>query len=93
MPSTRLSHSEQTNLALDDLAYLGSLVDEVSIVPSGPEHVNFHFPDDQGWPARVFAYDALDEAQAKQLVTSAARGHKVVVANRITEPARKYLAS
>lgn len=93
MPSTRLSHDEQTALALDELAYLGSLVDEVSIVPSGPEQVNFHFQDDPGWPAKVFAYDALDEAQARQLVASAAKGRKVVVANRITEPARKYLAS
>jgi hypothetical protein len=93
MPSTRHGHDEQMALALDELAWLGSQRDDLSIVVSGPDTVNFHFGDDGGWPAKVLAYDAVGEAQAKHLVATAARGHNVVVANRISEPARRYLKS
>jgi hypothetical protein len=93
MPSPRLSNDEQMDLALDDLVRLGSVLDELSIVVTGPEQVSFRPRDGIGRPATVIAYNALGEAQAKQLVATEARGHKVVVANRITEPAREYLAS
>ncbi|MEX0665400.1 MAG: hypothetical protein WD598_11630 [Acidimicrobiia bacterium] len=94
MPATRVSPNEQMALALEELQYLGSLIDDVSIVPSPPEHAHFYFPDGvPDWPARVFAYDNLDEGQARRLIADAARGHYVVVANRITEPARRLLSS
>jgi len=93
MPSTRNGHDEQLALALDELARLGSQLDDVSIVVAGSDTANFQFADDGGWPAKVLAYDAVGEAQAKHLVATAARGHKVVVANRISEPARQYLAA
>lgn len=93
MPATRLSRDEQMALALDELEHLGSLVDGVSIERCGPDQVRFQFDDGAGWAARVFTYDSLDEAHARQLVERAPRGRKVVVANRITESARHYLSS
>lgn len=93
MPSTRVGHDEQVAHALDDLVRLGSQLDGVSIVPTGREQVSVHLDDGTSWPATVIAYDSVGEAQAKHLVASAARGHKIVVANRIAKPARKYLSS
>jgi hypothetical protein len=80
-------------LAIDELTRLGSVLGDVTVVPTGPEHVRFHFADGTGWPARVYAYDAVGEAQARQLVETGPRGRKVVVASRIAGPARQYLAS
>jgi len=92
MPSARRSQEEQLQLGIDDLGRLGALLDELNIVAIGPERVSVHHADGTGWQARVTTYDAVGEATAKQLVASH-RGHQVLVANRISEPARKYLAS
>ncbi|MFI5041174.1 MAG: hypothetical protein ACHQNA_04890 [Acidimicrobiales bacterium] len=93
MPSPRLGHDEQVELALDDLVRLGSVLDELSVVITGPQQVSLHHRGGIAWPAKVVAYEAVGEAQARQLVASQARGHKVVVANRISETARQYLSS
>ena len=94
MASPRLSNDDQLELAMDDLVRLGSVLDEVSILVTGPDQVSIVTRDrNDGFPAKVIAYEAFGEAQARQLVATEARGHKVVVANRISEPARKYLAA
>jgi hypothetical protein len=93
MPSPRLSHDDQQALALDDLVRLGSQVDDLQIVITGPDQVSIHTDDNRARPARVIAYDAVGEGQAKQLVATQAPGHKIVVANRISQPARTYLAT
>ena len=92
MPPTRLSHDEQVALAQEELTRLGSLLEDLSVVVTGPDHVSFHPRQGAGWPAKVIAYDAVGEAVAKQLVATEPQGRKVVVANRISGPARKYLA-
>ncbi|MGH8985376.1 MAG: hypothetical protein ACRDY6_16070 [Acidimicrobiia bacterium] len=92
MPSTRVGHDEQMALALDELARLAAGLDDLSIIVTGPDQVSVHH-DEAEWPARVITYDAVSEAQARHLVATAARGHKILVANRISEPARRYLAS
>lgn len=93
MPSRRLSLDEQMNLALDDLVALGCHLDEVAIEVSGPGQVSLHPRDGTGGPATVVAYDTVGEAQARQLVATGVGRPKIVVANRIIEAARQYLAS
>jgi hypothetical protein len=92
VPATRLRHDEQMALALDELVRLAAGLDDLDIVVTGPDLVTIRHGEAER-PARVLAYDAVGEAQAKQLVATAPRGLKVVVANRITEPARRYLES
>jgi hypothetical protein len=93
MPLARRSQEEQLALGVDDVVRLGVLLDELSIVATGPDQVSVHHEDGIGWPARVVTYEAVDEATAKQLVATRRRGQQVLVANRISEPARKYLTS
>lgn len=93
MPTSRIGTDEKMELALDDLVRLASQLDDLSIVPASADSVNLHAPDGSGYPARVLAYEAVGEAQARQLATTASRGRKIVVANRISEPARKLLTS
>lgn len=92
MPSIRTGPAESLMLALEDLAELGALLDDISIVVTGPDQVSIQPGDGGGWPAKVIVYEAVGEAQARNLVATAARGHKFVVANRISETARRYLS-
>lgn len=93
MPTTRLGAEEQREVALDDLVHLGSQLDELSIVADGTDRVNLHPRNGDGYSARVLAYDSVSEAGARHLVATGARGPTIVVANRITEPARHVLVS
>src|SRR5579862_8263417 len=93
VPSPRVGSHEQLELALDDLVRLGSMVDDLSIVITGPEQVSIHHRDGTGEAAKVIAYEAVGDAEARRLVGNQARGHTVVVANRISETARGYLGS
>jgi hypothetical protein len=94
MPATRLSARQQQDLAVHDLVQLGSELDEVDIAVAGPHQVSIQFAGHgQGRPIEVIAYEAVSEAQARQLVATTGPGRKVVVANRISEPARKYLVA
>ncbi len=93
MPSPRLGSDEQLELALDDLVRLASMLDELSIVITGPDQVSIHHRDGAGQQAKVIAYEAVGDAEARKIVASRARGHKVLVANRISETARQYLTS
>ena len=92
MAVPRLSKDEQLRLAVDELVWLGSVVDGLGVEVAGRDQVRLRF-DGTGWPAKVIAYEAVGEALAAQLVATAARGHTVVVANRISEPARQLLGS
>jgi hypothetical protein len=69
-------------LALDDLVRLGSVLDELTIVVTGPEQMSVHHRDGTAWPAQVIADESIGEADARQLVATQTRGHKVVVARR-----------
>ena len=92
MAVPRLSKDEQLRLAVDELVWLGSVVDGLGVEVAGPDQVRLCY-DGTGWPAKVIAYEAVGDALAAQLVATAARGHTVVVANRISEPARRLLGS
>lgn len=94
MARSRVSGAEQLELAIDDLGRLGVRLPQIDIVPRGPDGVDFR-PNDgsDGWPAKVLAFDAVGEAQVRQLLASEARSRKVVVANRISAPARRLLAT
>lgn len=93
MPTLRISHDDQLELAIDDLVDLSSRVDLLHVVKTGPDQVSFHGSDGSSRPVRVLALDSVGESEARHLVETEARGHKVVVANKISEPARELIAS
>ncbi|MHB1446570.1 MAG: hypothetical protein ACYCZV_13070 [Acidimicrobiales bacterium] len=55
--------------------------------------MSLHPRDGTGGQATVLSYDTVGEAQARQFVATGVGRPKIVVANRIMEAARQYLAS
>lgn len=92
MPAARLSAREQLDLAIDDLVRVGARLPQVDIVPGDADRVEVR-GDGGVRAATVVAYEAVGEAQAGRLIAGAAGGDHIVVANRISEPARRLLAA
>ncbi|MBI2709246.1 MAG: hypothetical protein HYX34_06075 [Actinobacteria bacterium] len=92
MPGLRLSSDQQVELAVDELARLGSRTPQLDVVPRPSGRVELRSLEGAGASARVIAYDAVGEARVRQLMATEARGPKVVVANRISEAARALLS-
>lgn len=92
MPGLRLTTAQQVELAVDDLARLGSRTPQLDVVPRSSGRVDLRSLEGPGAAAKVIAYDAVGEALVRQLLATEARGAKVVVANRISEAARALLS-
>ena len=92
MPATRVGAEVQLGLAVDELVALGAQVDGLDVVRVGASRVRVQLAAGESWPATVVAFDAIGEAQARQVVSKGGRGRKVAVANQISAPARDYLS-
>jgi hypothetical protein len=92
VPRLRVSADQQVELAVDDLVRLGSRVPHFDVVAGRSGRVDFRSAEGSGASAKVIAYEAVGEPLARQLLATEARGAKVVVANRISEPARRLLS-
>jgi len=92
MPGLRITTDQQVELAVDDLARLGSRTPQLDVVPRSSGQVDLRSIEGPGASAKVIAYDAVGEALVRQLVATEARGAKVVVANRISAAARALLS-
>lgn len=88
----RLGAGQQMELAVDELARLGSRTPQFDVLPRSSGRVDLRSVENQGSSAKVIAYDAVGEALARHLLATEARGAKVVVANRISEAARTLLS-
>ena len=83
----RTSREEQLALALDELAHLG--VVRIDEAPDGKVLVQGR---GRPWPARVYAYDIVGEPLAREVFSRGRRnGPGIIVANQISEPARRFL--
>jgi len=85
----RTSREDQLALALDELVHLGVVrIDEArggKVLVQGRRGP---------WPARVHAYDVVGEPLARQVVSRGRRdGPGILVANQISDPARRFLES
>jgi len=80
----RTARNEQLDLALDELRRL----DAVRVVPGRDREVTVHGRT-RRWAASVHAYDSVGEPLARSLVRGRSPG--IVVANRISAPARSAL--
>lgn len=92
MPGLRLSAEQQIELAVDELARLGSRTPQLDVVPRPSDRVELRPREGAGASAKVIAYDAVGEGKVRELLATKARGAKVVVANRISRAAQELLS-
>lgn len=93
VPAPRISSDEKLELAIDDLVQLAATLPQLDIVPSGADRVDVRLHSRTGWSATVLAYDAVGDGKVAELLAANTGGETIVVANRISEPARRRLAA
>ena len=90
MPRLRMQPEQQVEAAIEELETLASASRGIAAVRSGPEQVNLTVGR-HSWPARVIALDAVSLREAHRLVTTEARGSKIIVANQLSTEAKEFL--
>jgi len=91
VPRLRTSQNDQVQVAIEELATVTSGIRGLAIEHDHSDQVTVTVGK-ESWPARVLARDAVSERVAEQLVTTEARGSKILVANQLSAEARDVLS-
>lgn len=94
MVRARADDYDQLDVAIDDLVEIARGVPELDVVPGPGAIVHVHLPSGTGWPAKVIVVADVRESTVRDLALDEqhVHGNKLVVADRITEDARRALA-
>jgi hypothetical protein len=91
VPSLRSSPNHRVDIAIEELIALASRIRGLGIEHDHDDWVIITVGK-ESWPARVIARDAVSKSVADQLVTTEARGSKIIVANQLSVEATDVFA-